>query len=406
MKHRFNRVIFYLIFSILIGTIVGTIDTIFSLGLTWVSKTRVENFKYLIYFLPFIGVLIVLSYKKYGKGSSKGMGYVFEAAHSENTIIPKRLIPFAIISTWATHLFGGSAGREGVAVQIGATTSNAVANFLEKKFKFNLKEVKKILICSGIAAGFSGLFGTPFAATIFSLEVLSMGCIEYSALFPALTSAYVAYFISHLMKISHFHFKVQNIPEPNLKNIFYFLIASLSFAVAGYLFAYSLKKLKKVEFMKKIEPTKKIFFGGILLVIFLILAHHGRYSGLGTNLITASFSGETIYSYDWILKILFTVVTLAIGFQGGEVTPLFSIGASLGACLAGYLGFPVEFLAAVGYCAVFASATNTFLACFMIGIEVFGYDMAGYLFIGCAIGYLFSGETSIYDGQKKEHQKI
>lgn len=406
MKHRFNRIIFYVIFSILIGSVVGTIDTIFSLGLNLVGEIREENFKYLIYFLPFIGILIALSYKKYGKGSGKGMGYVFEAAHSENTIIPKRLIPFAIISTWLTHMFGGSAGREGVAVQIGATISNNFANFLEKKLSFNLKEMKKILICSGISAGFSGLFGTPFAATIFSMEVLDMGCIEYRALFPALTSAYIAYFISNLMKITHFHFKVKNIPEANFKNIVLFLLSSLIFAIAGYIFAYSLKKLKKAEFMVKINPIKKIFFGGIILTILLIIAHHGRYSGLGTNLIRDAFNDKVIYSYDWLLKIVLTVFTLAIGFQGGEVTPLFSIGASLGAVLGVYFGLSVQFLAAIGYCAVFASATNTFLSCFMIGIEIFGYDMAGYLFISCAIGYLFSGETSIYDGQKKEHKKI
>ncbi|WP_407536283.1 chloride channel protein [Cetobacterium somerae] len=147
-------------------------------------------------------------------------------------------------------------------------------------------------------------------------------------------------------------------------------------------------------------------FGGIILGFLIWLVYGGRYSGLGTNLIDIAFSKEQLYSYDWILKMFFTIFTLGIGFQGGEVTPIFAIGACLGGVLGGWFGIPVEFLAAIGYCAVFASSTNTFLASFLIGIEIFGYNMAGYLFVACAMAYLFSGELSIYEGQKKEHLKI
>lgn len=406
MDKKINRILFFSTLSIIIGTTVGLIDVVFSLGLTQVSNLRVEYFNKLIFFLPFIGVIMIYLYKKYGNGSIKGMSYVFEAAHTENVLIPKRLIPFSILSTWATHLFGGSAGREGVAVQIGATVANAIGNLIENKLHINRNRLKTILISSGIAAGFSGLFGTPFAATIFSLEILNMGVIDYQALFPAFLSAYVAFEVSELFNIKHFHFIVTEFPDKNIKDILLFIISTLCFAAAGYLFAYLLKKFKKNIYISKINPLKKIFFGGIVLAILLWLIYDGRYSGLGTNLIQSSFSKETIYSYDWILKILFTVFTLGIGFQGGEVTPIFSIGATLGATLATYLGLPLEFLAAIGYCSVFASTTNTFLASFLIGIEIFGYDMAGYLFVSCAIAYLFSGELSIYEGQKKNHSKI
>lgn len=406
MNKRINRLLFYLFFSLIVGGVVGVIDAIFSLGLNRIGEIREIYFMKLIYFLPLIGVVIVIFYKKYGKNSSKGMGYVFEASEVSKTIIPKRLIPFSIVSTWLTHLFGGSAGREGVAVQIGATVANATGNLFEKKMNMDLESFKRILISSGISAGFAGLFGTPFAATIFSLEVLRMGSIEYNALFPSLTSAYVAYFISGLFNIKHFHYIVTEIPQKNIENIIRFLIASFSFAIVGYIFAVLLKKMKKSSYFSKISNEKKIFFGGIVLAILMIFLYKGRYSGLGTNLIEKAFLGGEIYPYDWFLKLILTCFTLAIGFQGGEVTPLFSIGATLGVTLAMLFGLPVQFLAAIGYCAVFASATNTFLACFLIGIEIFGYEMAGYLFIACAISYLFSGEISIYEAQRKNHLKI
>lgn len=406
MKDRIVRALFFSGFSIITGLIVGFIDVFFSKGLILAANLRVEYFNKLIIFLPFVGVLMIFLYKKYGKGSLKGMGYVFEAAHMENVIIPKRLIPFSIISTWATHLFGGSAGREGVAVQIGATVANTITIYVEKKIKLNINDLKKILISTGISAGFSGLFGTPFAATIFSLEILNMGVVEYKALFPAFLAAYTAFGVSEYFEMKHFHFLIEEFPKNDMRNITMFLMATFIFAVAGYCFAFFLKNFKKNKYMVGLDPIKKIFFGGIVLGFLIWLVYGGRYSGLGTNLIDIAFSKEQLYSYDWILKMFFTIFTLGIGFQGGEVTPIFAIGACLGGVLGTWFGIPVEFLAAIGYCAVFASSTNTFLASFLIGIEIFGYNMAGYLFVACAMAYLFSGELSIYEGQKKEHLKI
>lgn len=406
MKDRLVRALFFLSFSIVTGLIVGVVDVLFSKGLILAANLREEYFDKLIVFLPFVGVLMIFLYKRYGKGSIKGMGYVFEAAHMENVIIPKRLIPFSIVSTWATHLFGGSAGREGVAVQIGATVANTIKSYVEKKIKLNIYDLKKILISTGISAGFSGLFGTPFAATIFSLEILNMGVVEYRALFPAFLAAYTAFGVSEYFEMKHFHFLIEEFPKRDIRDTTMFLISTFIFAIAGYCFAFFLKKFKKNKYMVDLDPIKKIFFGGIILAFLIWLVYGGRYSGLGTNLIDIAFFKEHLYPYDWILKMFFTIFTLGIGFQGGEVTPIFAIGACLGGILGSMFGVPVEFLAAIGYCAVFASSTNTFLASFLIGVEVFGYNMAGYLFVACATAYLFSGELSIYDGQKKEHLKI
>lgn len=406
MNNQLCRLLFYLFFSIIIGVITGVLDFIFSLGLNYASEFRILFFPYPLFFLPFIGLLICYLYKKYGKNSSKGMGLVFHSTTEKEDLIPKRLIPFVVISTWLTHLFGGSAGREGVAVQIGATASNTLFSFIRKHSSMDISELKPILISCGIAAGFSGLFGTPIAATIFSIEVLKIGILEYKALFPVLVSSYTAFLVSNFLGINHFHFIIKDIPEFNLRNTTIIIVSSLIFGFVGYLFSFLLNKIKTLEFFTKINPLKKIFIGSILLALMLFIFHGGRYSGLGTNLIENSFYNKTIYSYDWISKILFTVFTLGIGFQGGEVTPLFAIGASLGAVLGRIFHLPIEFLAALGYCSIFASATNTFLASVFIGLEIFGYNMTPYLFISCAIAFIFSGDLSIYSTQQKNHRKF
>ncbi len=404
-----KKYLFYTIFGILVGLVVGGLDTIFGIVLIQISEIRDKLMPLIALFLPFIGIFITLMYKNFGKNSIKGMNLVFSVANdNKKEEIPRRLIPFVVISTWLTHLFGGSAGREGVAVQIGATFSNSFGKILLKYIDLDWSKEKKIIISTGMAAGFAGLFGTPMAATIFALEVLTLGLLDYTALFPALVASFTAYGTSTFLGLPHFHIDIRSIPEINFKNIVLVVIASLFFSIVGMSFAILLK-LFKVKSQKLFSsPVKRIFYGGIIVSVLIILFWNGRYSGLGTNLINQSFgiTDGKIYYYDWILKLLLTVLTLSIGFQGGEVTPLFAIGASFGVFIAGFIGLPVMFLAAIGYSAVFGAATNTFLASFLIGIEVFGYKMAPFLFLGCAISYLFSGEVSIYSEQKKMNPKI
>ena len=406
MNNKLFRLVFYIFFSIVIGIVTGTLDFIFYLGLNYASEFRILFFPYPLFFLPFIGLLICYLYQKYGKNSSKGMGLVFHSTIEKEDLIPKRLVPFVVISTWLTHLFGGSAGREGVAVQIGATASNTLFNFINKYLSIDIIEMKPILISCGIAAGFSGLFGTPIAATIFSIEVLKIGVLEYKALFPVLVASYSAFLMSNYLGVKHFHFIVKELPEFNLNNTTIIIISALIFGFVGYLFSFLLNKIKTLKLFTRTNPLKKIFIGSIFLALMLFIFHGGRYSGLGTNLIENSFYGKEIFYYDWISKILFTIFTLGIGFQGGEVTPLFSIGASLGVVLGRLFDFPIEFLAALGYCSIFASATNTFLASVFIGLEIFGYSMTPYFFVSCAIAFIFSGDLSIYSAQQKNHRKF
>lgn len=391
---EYKEIIIYTIIAAIIGVIVGIIDTIFGKVLLKITEVRNDNVIKLLPFLALAGILIIMLYRKFSEESLKGMGLVFQTGHGEIDEIPKRLIPLVILSTWITHLFGGSAGREGVAVQLGATISNSIS----KKLKFINKP--RIFLVVGIAAGFAGLFQTPLAATFFALEVLVAGSLIYEALLPVLTASFVASFTSHFLGLEKFSVTIDETINLNGSNIFKIIIVAILFGIVGGVFAKLLEVSKKFFASKIKNPIKKIFIMGCGLSIILLLIHFGRYSGLGTNLINASFSNGKIYSYDWAFKIILTILTLAAGYQGGEVTPLFSIGASLGVVLASLFGLPPLLIAALGYIAVFGSATNTLLAPIFIGIEVFGTENIIIFVIVCIIAYVFNGNKTIYSLQK------
>ncbi|MDH6363757.1 H+/Cl- antiporter ClcA [Enterococcus sp. PF1-24] len=383
-----------LILSVLIGGIVGSLDALFGEILISLSDFRAEHFMYLIPFLPIVGVLFSYFFYKYGGNSQQGMNLIFQAGHEELEKIPLRLIPFVIIGTWLTHLFGGSAGREGVAVQLGGT----VANWFSRKCK--LEKQAGHLVIIGMAAGFAGLFGTPIAATFFAIEVLTVGKMRYQALLPAMLAAFTASSVTKYLGLEKFTFPLTTSLEMTFPLFIQLIVIGIIFALAGSLFADLLEKTKVFFADKFTNPLIKIGIGGIALSILLILAHQGRYAGLGTNLIAASFADEKIYIYDWLLKILLTILTISIGFLGGEVTPLFAIGSTLGVLLAEITGLPIFFVAALGYASVFGSATSTLLAPIFIGGEVFGFQNLPYFFVVCSVAYFFSQNKSIYPFQK------
>jgi len=390
----YQEIFFYGIAAIAMGVLVGALDALFGEVLILITQFRGQHIAWLLPFLAVAGLVIVYVYQKFGKNSSKGMGLVFSAGNRQDEEIPKRLVPLVIGGTWLTHLFGGSAGREGVAVQIGAT----VGHTFGKKLPF--KDAKKILLVAGMAAGFAGLFQTPMAATFFALEVLMVGMIEYRALFPAAISAFAAAYTSHFLGLEKFSVDLDVAVPVDLLFAGKVVVLGIVFGAVGGLFAKLLKITKGWMAQKITDPYRRIFVVGVLLTIMLLALHMGRYSGLGTNLISASFEAGTIYGYDWVLKLVLTIVTLAAGFQGGEVTPLFSIGASLGYWLAPVFGLPSEMVAALGYASVFASATNTFIAPVFIGVEVFGYDTLPYFFAIVSVAYVFNSGHSIYAQEK------
>ncbi len=386
----------YVILAILVGICVGIVDTIFGRGLLAISAFRGQYYRYLLPVLPVAGLAIVWMYQRFSSLSLKGMTLVFEVGQKKREEIPLALVPLVMIGTWITHLFGGSAGREGVAVQIGATLSHEAGR------RLHIKEKTPVMLITGMAAGFGGLFQTPLAAVFFAMEVIVAGYVEYDALLPALIASYTASTTSHLLGLEKFSVDVQEIWKiGDVKNAGILIVLGLAFGLTGRCFSVLLQKAKKLAGDKISNPLVRIGCLAIPLAIVLLALHSARYSGLGTNLITASFAGDTIYGYDWILKLLLTIATLAIGFQGGEVTPLFSIGASLGVVLGSALGVPPVVCASFGYAAVFGSATNTVIAPVLIGLEVFGSQNAIPLVVVCLLAYLVNGNHSIYGAQAK-----
>lgn len=385
----------YVLLAILTGVLVGIIDTVFGRGLLTISDFWTGHYLYLIPFLPFAGLLITWLYYHFSETSLKGMTLVFETGQKKREDIPLLLIPLVMSGTWITHLFGGSAGREGVAVQIGAALSHALGR------RFHLQKDSRVMLITGMAAGFGGLFQTPLTAVFFSMEVIVAGKIQYEALLPALIASYTAAYTSHTLGLEKFYVPLKDTLEISDAGMAVRLIVlGIIFGLTGRLFSFLLAKSKKFFGAKIKNPYFRIGVISIPLALILFLLYNGRYSGLGTNLISAAFSGGMIYSYDWILKLLLTILTLAIGYQGGEVTPLFSIGASLGIVLGGILSISPVYCAALGYAAVFAGATNTLLAPVLIGLEVFGAnDMVPFLIV-CIFAYLVNGDKSIYGAQE------
>ena len=400
------------IVAVLLGAIVGALTAFFGQVLLAVSTVRDANPLYWIPGLALIGVAIVLGYKKFGKGTERGMDMVFGVAHGKESEIPLRMIPMVAVSTWLTHLFGGSAGREGVAIQIGATLGHNISQ------KLHIENAGKILLIAGMAAGFAGLFQTPLAAIALSLEILLVGHINFSALLPASVAAFTAYKISEMLGLEKFSVDLNALfPDWNVTSLMWtengldihftlkLALLGILFGIVGGGFAKLLSVAKKLAANKLSNPYKRIAFVGVAISFLLLLFWQGRYAGLGTNLIDLSFAsdatiGTSVYACDWILKFAFTIATIAVGFKGGEVTPLFAIGATFGAWVAAMVGVPLPLAAALGYAAVFGGATNTLFAPIFIGAEIFGFETLPAFFIVCILSFACNGGQSIY-AQKK-----
>lgn len=404
--------------AIALGALVGALTAFFGQVLLAVSAVRDANPLYWIPGLALIGIAIVLGYQKFGKGTERGMDMVFGVAHGKENEIPLRMIPMVAVSTWLTHLFGGSAGREGVAIQIGATLGHNISK------KIPVENAGKILLIAGMAAGFAGLFQTPLAAIALALEVLLVGYLNLSALLPATAAAFTAYKVSEMLGLKKFSVELHTLfPDSNVAGLLWnengldiqfvlkLALLGVLFGIVGGGFAKMLSIAKKLFANKLPNAVKRIAFVGIALSLLLLLFWQGRYAGLGTNLIDLCFANPqaanvntagdaTVFACDWILKFALTIATIAVGFKGGEVTPLFAIGATFGTWVAAMVGVPLPLAAALGYAAVFGGATNTLLAPIFIGAEIFGFDTLPAFFIVCVVAFVCNGGQSIY-AQKK-----
>ena len=379
-----------------VGVAAGALAAVFGRGLLAIGAVRDAHPGRWLPFLPLAGAVIAWCYRRWGSRAGRGMGLVIDAAFDEEETIPRRLIPMIFLSTWATHLFGGSAGREGVAVQMGAALGRGAGRLLP------MQNAKKRLLKAGMAAGFGGLFRTPFAAALFAVEVTAVGRLDLEALLPVLVASLAASWTSGALGLEKFTVELTGLPVLDGPMALRLACLGLCFGLVGALFAIGLGRAKAFLGQRMHNPVARAALVGAVVAVASLACHWGRYSGLGTNLITAAFAGGTVYWYDWLAKLLFTVVTLAGGFQGGEVTPLFSIGASLGVWLAPLAGVPVPVAAAAGYCAVFGAASRTLLAPALIAGEVFGWEFLPFGLLCCAAARVCSGGATIYPAQRTE----
>ncbi|MDO4671023.1 MAG: chloride channel protein [Aerococcus sp.] len=391
---RIRRLLVNIFLSLLIGGMVGLLEVVFAKGIIYATAIRLKYYHWLFLLLPLVAYLFTRVFQRYGKEATQGMGLIFDVAIEDKVHIPKRLIPFMMIGTWCTHLFGGSAGREGVAVQIGTAVSYQFGHLLP-----SLK-LHRIFLLTGIAAGFGGLFGTPIAATFFALELVVVSHLPYEALLTSFIAAYTANQVAILFGIAKQGFLL-TYPITLTHPLFWKLVLlGLIFGMTGFLFSQLLAFCHRYTERHFPNPVTRIAVVSCVMAVVILLCHDGRYAGTGSNLITAAMTEGEIYPYDWILKLIITAICVGAGFIGGEVTPLFAIGASMGAWLAPFFHLPLPFVASLGYCAVFASGTNTLLAPIMIGGELFGYDYLPYYFLVAMVSFIANANRSIYSKQR------
>lgn len=384
-----------LLASAMIGIGVGVITAIFGRVLIELSAFREKHFWILIPFLTVAGLISVWLYERFGQSAKGGMSLVFQVGHGEKASIPKRLIPLITMGTWLAHLFGASVGREGVAVQMGATVANQFRRWIHKQ------DSQRMLITIGMASGFAGLFGTPLAATFFALEVLVVGRLRLQSLFYTLVASVLAASTAQALGLEKFTVTIPGVTW-DWTEVWRFIILGVAFGLAGRFFSVALAWSKKKAAAFIPNPYYKMVAMGIMASGLIALLFAGRYAGLGTNLIQASVSGKEILSFDWLAKLLLTVFCLTAGFQGGEVTPLFAIGSSLGVVLAPFVGVDVTLAAAAGYASVFGSATNTVIGPMLIGGEVFGFHAMPVFAVCCIVSFLINGNHTIYSEQRVE----
>jgi len=311
-----------------------------------------------------------------------------------------KLAPIILFSTLVTHLFGGSAGREGTAVQM----STSIADQLSRWFLFTNNERKSLLLL-GISAGFASVFGTPLAGALFALEILFFSKISIKSVVPVIFTAFIAHFTVNLLGVEHTNY-VQIVPfEITLSNLFWIGFASVIFGISALFFSKTIRLVTKQFKIYIKNPIFRPFVGGIVLVILFQFEVFSKFIGLGVPEIQVAFVTQSGH-FDFVLKLVFTAFTLGCGFKGGEVTPIFFIGATLGSALSGFIPLPIAFLAAVGFVAVFAGATHTPIASTVMAMELFGLEIGLFAAIGCFVAYLFSGKNGIYSSQNVGGLKI
>ncbi|MBN8618353.1 MAG: voltage-gated chloride channel family protein [Anaerolineae bacterium] len=377
-----------------VGLLAGTASAIFLAALDWATATRVAH-PPIIFLLPLAGLALGWVYHRYAGTAARGNNLIIEQLHLNRDPLPRRMAPFILLGTVWTHLFGGSAGREGAAVQMGGSLADALRRLL------NLQgEDRRWMILAGISGGFGSVFGTPLAGVVFALEVQNTGRVRYEGLIPCLAAALVGDLTTRAWGIAHTHYP--HLADPGLQPTLLLLVAlaGIIFGLTSLLFIELTHRIKHLAARRLASPPLRPLVGGLIVLVLALLLGTQDYLGLSLPLIRQSVEQGDVFPLAFLLKLIFTAITLGTGFMGGEVTPLFVIGSTLGYTLGTLLGLDPHWLAMLGFVAVFAGASNTPLACTLMGIELFGGGAAIYIGLACFIAYVASGHRSIYLTQR------
>ncbi len=385
------------IFSIFVGFVVGGFSTLFAFCLRKVTSFRTDN-PQIIFCLPVAGVFIVFLYSLFKYKNDKGTNLVLSTIHAEAEL-PFKMAPLIFISTIITHLFGGSAGREGAALQLGGS----IGNQLGRWFKFDEKDKHVIIMC-GMSAAFSAIFGTPVAAAIFSMEVVSVGVMYYAALVPCVFASLVASNVAMHMGIGPDVFNIINTPQFHVLPGIKIIILALFCACLSVIFCIVLHSLGDIYRDKFKNPYIRIIFSSFIIIILTIILHTSDYMGAGVPVIEEAVRGN-VKPMAFIWKIVFTALTLEAGFKGGEIVPSFFVGATFG-CLFGQIaGISPSLCAAVGMVSVFCGVTNCPITSMLIAFEIFGYEAVPYFLLAISVSYLMSGYYGLYHDQTIVYSK-
>jgi H+/Cl- antiporter ClcA len=350
---------------------------------------------WLLALLPVAGLISGLAYHRFGSEVEAGNNRILQELHDPKSYIQLRMAPMVLFGTLATHLCGGSAGREGTAIQMGGALSDQVAKW------FGLQgEGRKMALLAGVAAGFSSLFGTPLTGAVFALEFVVVGRLRLAHLLPCLVASLAADRVALAWGAHHAHYAIPSVPGLSAIGFGQALLAGVAFGGAARLFVAVSHAVTKIVKTRVAWAPARPALGGIVVAAAIALAGT-RYAGLGLPVIAESFV-QPVFAGDFLLKLLLTALTVGVGFKGGEVTPLFMVGATLGNALAPLLGLPFPVLAGMGLVAVFGAAANTPLACTVMAMELFGSAMGPWAALACAAALWVSGSAGIYPAQRRE----
>ena len=383
----------WLALAVIVALLAGSASAFFLFALEWATGWRLAH-PWIIWLLPLAGYAVGWIYLHVGQRVEAGNNLLIDEIHDPKNVIPLRMAPLVLGATVVSHLFGASVGREGTAVQMGA----ALADQLTHLFRMAQRQ-RRLLIMAGMSAGFSSVFGTPLAGAIFGLEVLAIGRMRYDAILPCFVAAIVADQVGLMWGVHHTHYAVALVPQVGALNLALTVVAGAVFGLAGSLFANATHALSgRMKRHVAYAPLRPFIGGGVVALAVWVVGTQ-RYVGLGIPVIVEAFQ-QPLPIWDAVGKLAFTVASLGTGFKGGEVTPLFYIGATLGNALAPLLHLPFAMLAGLGFVAVFAGAANVPLASTVMAIELFGPEIAPFAALACVVSYLFSGHTGIYRAQR------